>query len=89
LRDSAGIAPASLGSTPSRATPGTAVPYRRLPRPPGRVGAHSAGVLAASGLLSPAGAAKAAAGLGVAGAAALVGWLQKRPRTPDSSGHQP
>lgn len=33
------------------------------------------------GLVTPASAAKAAAGLGVAGAAALVGWLQKRPRS--------
>ena len=33
------------------------------------------------GLASPATAAKAVAGLGVAGAAALVGWLQKRPRS--------
>ena len=33
------------------------------------------------GLASPAAAAKAAAGLGVAGTAALVGWLQKRPRS--------
>jgi hypothetical protein len=40
------------------------------------------------GLPSPTETAKAAAGLGVAGAAALVGWLQKRPRSraDDSSG---
>ena len=41
-------------------------------------GAHSRGALDGLGL-TPATAAKTAAGLGVAGAAALVGWLQKRP----------
>jgi hypothetical protein len=46
-------------------------------------GAHSRGALDGLGL-TPATAAKTAAGLGVAGAAALVGWLQKRPRSPGS-----
>ena len=41
--------------------------------------ARSGGPL--DGLASPVAAAKAAGGLGVAGAAALVGWLQKRPRS--------
>ena len=43
-------------------------------------GARRSGPLQGFGLLSPAKAVKGAAGLGVAGTAALVGWLQKRPR---------
>jgi len=43
-------------------------------------GAHSRGPLSHLGL-TPAGAAKRAAGLGAAGASSLVGWLQKRPRS--------
>ncbi len=43
-------------------------------------GARRSGPLEGFGLLSPANVVKGAAGLGVAGAAALVGWLQKRPR---------
>jgi hypothetical protein len=43
-------------------------------------GARRSGPLEGFGLLSPANAVKGAAGLGVAGAAALAGWLQKRPR---------
>ena len=39
------------------------------------------GPLASHGI-TPAGAVKAAAGLGVVGASSLVGWLQKRPRQP-------
>jgi hypothetical protein len=46
-------------------------------------GAHSRGPLDGLGL-TPATAAKTAAGLGMAGVAALVGWLQKRPRSPGS-----
>jgi hypothetical protein len=38
------------------------------------------GPLASHGI-TPAGAVKAAAGLGVVGASSLVGWLQKRPRS--------
>ena len=44
-------------------------------------GARRSGPLEGFGLLSPANAVKTAGGLGVAGAAALAGWLQKRPRT--------
>jgi hypothetical protein len=44
-------------------------------------GARRSGPLEGVGLLSPANAVKGAAGLGVAGAAALAGWLQKRPRS--------
>ena len=44
-------------------------------------GARRSGPLEGFGLLSPANAVKGAAGLGVAGAAALAGWLQKRPRS--------
>ena len=44
-------------------------------------GARRSGPLEGFGLLSPANAVKGAAGLGAAGAAALVGWLQKRPRS--------
>ena len=41
-----------------------------------------AGVLDEAGLTSPATAVKAAAGLGLAGVAALAGWVQKRPSQP-------
>ena len=44
-------------------------------------GARRSGPLEGFGLLTPANVVKGAAGLGVAGAAALVGWLQKRPRS--------
>ena len=44
-------------------------------------GARRSGPLQGFGLLSPANAVKGAAGLGVAGASSLVGWLQKRPRS--------
>jgi len=43
-------------------------------------GARSGQPLDGYGLPSPTETVKAAAGLGMAGAAALVGWLQKRPR---------
>jgi hypothetical protein len=43
-------------------------------------GARRSGPLEGFGLLSPANAVKGAVGLGVAGAAVLAGWLQKRPR---------
>jgi hypothetical protein len=44
-------------------------------------GARRSGPLEGFGLLSPTNAVKGVAGLGVAGAVALVGWLQKRPRS--------